>query len=316
MMNKQKGFVIPIVVAIIALLVLGGGTYVYVNKKAVDNSKINFPDIVNNLPTSTTTKNNPPVISPIACTMDAKMCPDGSYVGRTGPKCEFVCPIIDNQTSNWKTYTDTNNNITLKYPSSWTYQKFSCNTEGVAFCPLTGHVSLNCGQTCGADSPESPIYLYTDGIAYGVVPSLVQWNKSVEYKQIFNEMTASFTFNGSTIDIPPPLGNSTLKINCNSEGCNTSGVNSTRSDFYLTVDGTKVKVLIDIETRLRYVASDFENGIKTESEILKKWAEFYPLLKSQQSLGMPYSFQATIYGDWIDATTFKANWIKWDNLGY
>jgi len=28
----------------------------------------------------------------IACTMDAMMCPDGSYVGRSGPKCEFVCP--------------------------------------------------------------------------------------------------------------------------------------------------------------------------------------------------------------------------------
>jgi hypothetical protein len=29
----------------------------------------------------------------IACTMDAKLCPDGSYVGRTGPNCEFaVCP--------------------------------------------------------------------------------------------------------------------------------------------------------------------------------------------------------------------------------
>jgi hypothetical protein len=28
----------------------------------------------------------------IACTMDAYQCPDGSYVGRTGPKCEFVCP--------------------------------------------------------------------------------------------------------------------------------------------------------------------------------------------------------------------------------
>lgn len=26
------------------------------------------------------------------CTMDAKQCPDGSWVGRTGPKCEFVCP--------------------------------------------------------------------------------------------------------------------------------------------------------------------------------------------------------------------------------
>ena len=29
---------------------------------------------------------------PIACTADAKLCPDGSYVGRTGPNCEFVCP--------------------------------------------------------------------------------------------------------------------------------------------------------------------------------------------------------------------------------
>ena len=27
------------------------------------------------------------------CTLDAKMCPDGSYVGRVGPKCEFAaCP--------------------------------------------------------------------------------------------------------------------------------------------------------------------------------------------------------------------------------
>lgn len=28
----------------------------------------------------------------VACTADAKMCPDGSYVGRSGPNCEFVCP--------------------------------------------------------------------------------------------------------------------------------------------------------------------------------------------------------------------------------
>jgi len=42
-----------------------------------------------------------PVASPIvetqpeegvACTLDAMQCPDGSYVGRTGPDCEFVCP--------------------------------------------------------------------------------------------------------------------------------------------------------------------------------------------------------------------------------
>ena len=28
-----------------------------------------------------------------ACTQEAKLCPDGSYVGRTGPNCEFApCP--------------------------------------------------------------------------------------------------------------------------------------------------------------------------------------------------------------------------------
>lgn len=29
----------------------------------------------------------------VVCTMEAKLCPDGSYVGRTGPNCEFsACP--------------------------------------------------------------------------------------------------------------------------------------------------------------------------------------------------------------------------------
>lgn len=39
-----------------------------------------------------------PTTTPTAweCNGDAKICPDGSAVGRTGPKCEFVeCPSID-----------------------------------------------------------------------------------------------------------------------------------------------------------------------------------------------------------------------------
>lgn len=37
---------------------------------------------------------NPNEKEPVACTMEARLCPDGSYVGRTGPNCEFsVCPI-------------------------------------------------------------------------------------------------------------------------------------------------------------------------------------------------------------------------------
>ncbi|MEN9647611.1 MAG: hypothetical protein RLY57_415 [Candidatus Parcubacteria bacterium] len=35
----------------------------------------------------------PPTSQPVACTMEAKLCPDGSAVGRSGPRCEFApCP--------------------------------------------------------------------------------------------------------------------------------------------------------------------------------------------------------------------------------
>jgi hypothetical protein len=42
----------------------------------------------------------------IACTMEAMLCPDGSYVGRTGPKCEFVCPELPDISPELKTYID------------------------------------------------------------------------------------------------------------------------------------------------------------------------------------------------------------------
>lgn len=50
------------------------------------------------------------------CTQDAKLCPDGSYVGRTGPNCEFSdCP---NTTSGEKTYTNTQFGYSLVYPTA------------------------------------------------------------------------------------------------------------------------------------------------------------------------------------------------------
>ena len=32
-----------------------------------------------------------PIPEGTVCTADAMQCPDGSYVGRSGPNCEFVC---------------------------------------------------------------------------------------------------------------------------------------------------------------------------------------------------------------------------------
>ena len=41
------------------------------------------------------TQQTPPVNNTTACTQEAKICPDGSAVGRIGPNCEFApCPQI------------------------------------------------------------------------------------------------------------------------------------------------------------------------------------------------------------------------------
>jgi hypothetical protein len=51
---------------------------------------VDFPDLPQ-LPTTPPTPGGEP--EPVACTMDAKQCPDGSFVGRVGPDCEFApCP--------------------------------------------------------------------------------------------------------------------------------------------------------------------------------------------------------------------------------
>jgi plastocyanin len=56
------------------------------------------PDVSDPTPTAppTTPKTSTKPTTPptqVACTLEAKLCPDGSYVGRTGPNCEFAaCP--------------------------------------------------------------------------------------------------------------------------------------------------------------------------------------------------------------------------------
>jgi hypothetical protein len=58
----------------------------------------------------------------IACTMEARLCPDGSYVGRTGSRCEFsACPAILTPTStvpgaDWKTGMEVTQKYSFAYP--------------------------------------------------------------------------------------------------------------------------------------------------------------------------------------------------------
>ncbi len=94
-------------VAILALIAVAGLGYYVMPEKYTHQPSSVLEDVPNASSTPVITQpvtpQNPnPVVNPtpepIACTMDAMMCPDGSYIGRSGPNCEFVCkqnPIID-----------------------------------------------------------------------------------------------------------------------------------------------------------------------------------------------------------------------------
>ena len=54
MKNYKQGFAIPLIIAIIALLGIGGGSYVYVNKKNADKIENSLEGISNNQAATTT----------------------------------------------------------------------------------------------------------------------------------------------------------------------------------------------------------------------------------------------------------------------
>lgn len=158
MKNTQRGFIVPLLIAIVAVLVVGGGVYFYwlmINDVMTNDSYI--ADVY-----STST---PQIVT----------------------------------TSDWKTYADTNKRFSIKYPSTWTYQKFSCNIDGVAFYPV-GFA----GVTCGMDSPVAPVYVYPKPAGQQTPSSSVvlstQFSGNSSYKSVYNEMVKTFISKSNTLE--------------------------------------------------------------------------------------------------------------------
>lgn len=72
-MNQKGVSSIVIILIIVGILVVAGGVWYWQSQKE----------------------------KPVVCTQDTKLCPDGSYVSRTGPNCEFAaCPEVKDV--NWE----------------------------------------------------------------------------------------------------------------------------------------------------------------------------------------------------------------------
>jgi hypothetical protein len=92
---------------------------------------------------------------PVFCTQEAKLCPDGSYVGRTGPKCEFTaCPGPANEDP-WKEGLDAVSGVSFRYPEKLTTKYIStvdwppkiAVTDGPLTCTEAGVETARAGQT-------------------------------------------------------------------------------------------------------------------------------------------------------------------------
>ena len=95
---------------------------------------------------------------PVACTQEAKQCPDGSYVSRVGTNCEFApctsealceggeCPNIDigekttdtpsssiAPATDWKIYRNTEYNFQIEYPENYRVEESPGGTAIVGF---------------------------------------------------------------------------------------------------------------------------------------------------------------------------------------
>jgi hypothetical protein len=100
--------------------------------------------------------------------------------------CNVPVPI----TTDFVTYsgtTDMGSSFSMKYPASWTYYKFSCNADGVAFWPKNIAPDFSQGGACSLNGflGSAPIILDTSS----QLPHLALHNNS--YTDVYNQITAS-----------------------------------------------------------------------------------------------------------------------------
>ena len=115
-------------VGIILIIAATVGVFTWKAMKVKDNYSSIPSAPKTNMPTvDGPAVNNPTQNEPIStepgqiCSQEAKICPDGTPVTRTGPNCEFAaCPgEKTNEIASWKNYTNEKYGFSLQFPDSW-----------------------------------------------------------------------------------------------------------------------------------------------------------------------------------------------------
>lgn len=156
-MKKSYFFVL---LAIITVSAITAAVFFQLGRKQYSPSSPTSPT-----PTSTT--------QPAACTQEAKLCPDGSAVGRTGPNCEFApCPLttvtpVPTTKPGWTTYKNTELGFEISFPD-----KYKTTDDSYGW-------------------PKSVLLLYSGGQSYDL--AIEVWNSTAEYQAKYPAGTKNIT---------------------------------------------------------------------------------------------------------------------------
>jgi len=104
---SEKGFIGIALILLISLVVVGGGIYSFLKQGKGLEVKI--------------TSVSPTPAEKRACTLEAKICPDGTSVGRVPPSCEFApCPTsVPSARPGWNVYTNEKYGFEISYPEGY-----------------------------------------------------------------------------------------------------------------------------------------------------------------------------------------------------